>query len=69
MRISGAILIIVGILMIVFNTISFKTEKNVIDAGPIQVNKQETKHVHWPAYGGGIIAIIGVALVISGNKK
>lgn len=69
MRISGMILLVIGILMIVFNTISYKTEKNIIDAGPIQVNKEETKHVHWPAYGGAIIALIGASFVLAGNKK
>ena len=39
MKIVGGILIVIGIAMIVFQGFSVPVEKNIIDAGPIQVTK------------------------------
>jgi hypothetical protein len=69
MRITGIILIIVGILMFVFSEVNFTTEKKVVDVGPIEVNKKEDKSIGWPVYAGGIVALLGVVLVIAGSKK
>ena len=69
MRVLGIILIVVGVIMMVVNGFNVQTEKNVIDAGPIQVNKKENKHVGWPTYAGGIVAVVGLGLVIAGGKK
>ena len=69
MRVAGVILMIVGLLMMAFNSINYKTEKNVVDAGPIKINKEENKHIGWPAYAGGIIALVGLGLVFIPNKN
>lgn len=69
MKIAATVLIIIGVLMLIFNGINYKTEKNVIDAGPIKVNKEESKHVGWPAYAGGAIALVGLGLMFVPTKK
>ena len=69
MRTTGIILIIVGILMFVFSEINFTTEKKVVDVGPIEVNKKENKSIGWPVYAGGVVALLGVVLVVAGSKK
>lgn len=69
MRVTGIVLIIIGVVMLIFNGINYTTKKNVIDAGPIQVNKKENKHIGWPMYAGGIVAIVGLGLVIAGKKN
>jgi len=69
MRITGIVLIIVGVLMFIFSEINFTTEKKVVDIGPIEVNKKENKTIGWPVYGGAIVALFGVVLVVAGRKK
>ena len=69
MKTAGWILIVIGIVMIIIKGFSVPVEKKVIDVGPIQVNKTENKWIGWPTYAGGIIAIIGVVLVVSGKRK
>ena len=69
MRVFGIILVVVGILMAVITGFNFKTEKKVVDLGPLQVNKEQNHHVGWPTYTGGIIAVIGIGLIIAGKKK
>lgn len=69
MRTFGIVLIIAGILMMIFTGINFTTEKKVVDAGPIEINKKEDKRVGWPTYAGGIVAVVGVVLVVAGRKR
>ena len=69
MKAVGWILIAIGIIMIIIRGFSVPVKKNIIDAVPIQVNKTENKWIGWPTYAGGIIAIIGVVLVVTDKKK
>ena len=69
MKTAGIILIIAGIAMLIFRGFSVQTEKKIIDAGPIEVNKTENKWVGWPVYAGGIAVVAGVALVLGSRKK
>jgi hypothetical protein len=69
MKAAGWVLIAIGIVMIIIKGFSVPVEKNIIDAGPIQVNKTENKWIGWPTYAGALIAIIGVVLVVSDKRK
>jgi hypothetical protein len=48
--------------------VSIPEEKNIVDAGPIQISKTENHWYGWPTYAGGIIAVIGVVLVVSKKR-
>lgn len=69
MKTVGLILIIAGIAMIVIRGFSVKTEKKVVDLGPLEVNKTENRWIGWPTYAGGIVAVVGLVLVLSNRKK
>jgi len=62
-------LIVIGVLMMAINGINYKTEKNVIDIGTIKVSKEENRHVGWPSYTGGIIALAGIVFFLIPNKN
>ncbi|MDO9553081.1 hypothetical protein [Rhodonellum sp.] len=69
MKALGIILIVVGIAMFFFSGFSFNTQKNIIDAGPIQVNKTEKNVVNWPTYAGGISVVAGLIILVMDRKK
>ena len=69
MKVAGIILIVIGILMLVFNTINFKTEETVADLGPLEINKEESKTIGWPVYAGGIVVVAGIAMIALDKKK
>ncbi|WP_290797708.1 hypothetical protein [Flavihumibacter sp. UBA7668] len=69
MRVFGIILIVIGIAMFLFRGFSFTQEKNVVDLGPVEINKKEKKNVSWPMYAGAIVTAVGAFLVVSGKKK
>ena len=69
MKTLGIILIVIGIVMVLIRGFSVTTEKEVLDVGPVEVNKKENRWIGWPTYAGGIIAVVGVVLLISENKR
>lgn len=69
MKALGWILIAIGIIMILIKGFSIPVKKNIIDAGPIQVSKTENKWIGWPTYAGGILAIVGIVMVVATKKK
>lgn len=69
MKTFGIILIVVGIAMILIRGFSVVTEKEVVDIGPLEVNKKENKWIGWPTYAGAAVAIVGVVMVMADRKK
>lgn len=69
MRAIGIVLLVAGIIMMAITGFNFTTEKKVLDVGPLEVNKEESHHVGWPIWIGGIAAAAGIVLVVAGRKK
>ncbi|MEO5997318.1 MAG: hypothetical protein ABIN89_11280 [Chitinophagaceae bacterium] len=69
MKTLGIVLIVVGIIMIAIRGFNVPVKKNVVDLGPIEINKTENKWIGWPTYAGGLLAIIGVVLVVTDKKR
>lgn len=69
MKVTGIILIVVGILMMVITGFNFKTKEKVVDLGPVEINKEKDHSVGWPMYVGGIVLVAGIGLAIAGRKS
>ena len=69
MKITGWILIAIGILMVLIKGFSVPVEKTIVDAGPIKISRHENKWIGWPTYAGGILAIVGVVMIITAKKN
>lgn len=54
--------------MIAYTGFNFVTSENVVDIGPIQINKDKKHFVQWPPVVG-VLLIIGGVLVIARTKK
>ena len=68
MRSFGIVLIVLGIAMIIIRGISVPTEKNIVDIGPIKIDKQENKWIGWPTYAGALVVLTGAILIFSSKK-
>jgi hypothetical protein len=68
MKTIGILLIVLGIAMIIVRGVWVPVEKNVVDVGPIKIDKKENKWVGWPTYTGAILVLGGAILAFS-NKK
>ena len=69
MRTFGIILIVVGILMMIFRGFSFVRQKEVVDIGPIEINKKEKETIGWPLYAGAVATVAGVVILLASRKK
>jgi uncharacterized membrane protein YidH (DUF202 family) len=69
MRIIGVLLIVLGIAGLAYGGLSWTTREKVIDAGPIEVSKDETKSLPIPPIAGGICVIAGIAILFSGKRR
>lgn len=69
MKTLGYVLIVIGIIMILIRGFSVPVKKNVVELGPIEVSKTENKWIGWPTYAGGLLAIVGVFIVLTDKKR
>lgn len=64
----GIILMAVGILMVVYTGFHYVTTENVVDLGPIEINKEKNHFVRWSPFIGIALLIGGIVLMFL-NKK
>jgi len=55
--------------MMVVNGISYTKKEKVVDLGPLEVNKNETKRVNWPMYAGVVVTLAGVIVTVAASRK
>jgi uncharacterized membrane protein len=65
----GVILIILGIVALAYQGITYTTNKKVLDIGPIQATKEEHKTIPLPPVLGGIALVGGIVLMLGVGKK
>ncbi|SFF39716.1 hypothetical protein [Flavobacterium xueshanense] len=65
----GIILIVLGVLMLLYNSFNFTTTEKVVDIGPIEINKEVNHPIAWSPIIGIVLAVGGVVLLVVGNKK
>ena len=65
----GIVLIILGVLMVAYNSFNFKTTEKVVDIGPIEINKEVNHPMAWSPVIGIVLAVGGVVLIVTSNKK
>jgi drug/metabolite transporter (DMT)-like permease len=64
---AGAILIVLGLIVIVWGFYGFKTRDTVVNVGPIHATKDTTHHVPYGPVAGALVVIGGVALLATGR--
>ena len=66
---TGIILIVIGIVALAYQGITYTTREKVVDIGPIQVTADKTKTVPLPPILGGIALVGGIVLLVMGSNK
>lgn len=67
--IVGILLIIVGVIALGYQGITYTTHKKVLDVGPIQAMKEEHKTIPLPPIVGAVALVGGVALLFAGGRN
>ena len=66
---TGIILIVVGLVALAYQGITYTTREKVVDLGPIQVTADKTKTLPLPPIVGGIALVGGIVLLVMGSRK
>ena len=69
LKIVGIILIVLGVVALIFQGITYTTQKNVINLGPIHATAEEKKTIPLPPVLGGIALVGGIVLLVTAGKK
>lgn len=64
----GIVLIVLGIISFAYQGINYKTNKRVLDVGPIHADKTENHTIPLPPILGGLALVGGIVLVVAGSK-
>jgi hypothetical protein len=65
----GVILIILGVISLAYQGITYTTHRKVLDIGPLQATTEEHKTIPLPPVLGGIAMVGGVMLLLAGRKS
>jgi uncharacterized membrane protein len=68
-RLIGIVLIILGIVALAYQGISYTTRERVADIGPVEVTKESRKTIPLPPLLGGLALAGGVVLVAVGARR
>lgn len=64
----GVVLIVLGVLALVYQGVSYTTEDKIIDIGSLEVTEEDTHTLPLPPILGAV-AIIGGAVLLAAGKK
>ena len=65
----GVVLVIIGVLALAYQGITYTTREKVIDLGPLQASVDKKKTIPLPPILGALALAAGVVLVVVGNKR
>jgi hypothetical protein len=68
-RFVGIALIVIGVVALAYQGISYTTRERVADIGPVGVTKETKKTIPLPPLLGGLALAGGIALVAVGARR
>jgi len=69
LTLAGILLILLGVFALAYPAISFTSEEKILDIGPIEATKEETKTVPLPPLLGGAAIAGGIIMLAAGAKR
>jgi hypothetical protein len=67
--ILGLVLVVIGIISLAYQGITYTTQKKVIDLGPIQATKTENHTIPFPPILGAIALVGGIVIVVFDRRS
>lgn len=69
MKKIGLILIVIGLVLTIFTTVTYFTKEKVVDIGIVEITANEPHRFKWSPLVGVAVMVIGGVLVWQGPKK
>jgi hypothetical protein len=67
--IAGIVLIVVGVIALAYGGISYTSEEEILDIGPIEATAERTRRIPLPPVLGGVAVAGGIALLVVGSRR
>lgn len=67
--IIGLVLIVLGLAALAVPAISYTTEEQVLQVGPIEATAETRKTIGIPAYAGVALLVVGGIMIIAGQRR
>lgn len=64
----GILLIVLGVISLAYQGITYTTHKKVLDLGPLQATTEEHKTIPLPPILGGLALLGGIVLLAGGRR-
>ena len=65
----GIVLIVLGVVALTYQGITYTTHKKVLDIGPIQATEQKRHTIPLPPVLGGLALVGGVIVLVLGSRR
>jgi hypothetical protein len=69
MRITGLVLIVLGVLALAYQGITYTTRETILEVGPISATAERERRVPLPPVLGVAAVAGGVALLLAGARR
>jgi uncharacterized membrane protein len=69
LTIVGIVLIVLGVVALAYQGISYTTTEKIVDIGPLKVEAKKEKTIPLPPVLGGVAVAAGVVLLIAGARR
>lgn len=67
--VAGVVLIIIGVIALVFQGITYTKHRKVLQVGSFQATTEQHKTIPVPPIIGGIALVAGIVLLVAGSKS
>jgi Na+-transporting NADH:ubiquinone oxidoreductase subunit NqrF len=65
MKKAGIVILIIGLVLTIFTTVTFFTREKIVDMGEIQISANKRHNLNWsPFIGLAVMAVGGVLLLV-----
>ena len=69
LTVVGIVLLIIGVVALAYQGISYTTTEKVVDLGPLKLEAKKEKTIPLPPILGGVAVAAGVILMIAGARR
>jgi uncharacterized membrane protein HdeD (DUF308 family) len=67
--ILGIALVVIGLVALAYQGLTYTTQKKVIDIGPIQATKEEHHTISLPPILGALALVGGIVVIVSDRRS
>ena len=69
MKRTGIIILIIGLVLTIFTTVTFFTREKIVDMGEIQISANKRHKLNWSPFIGLAVMAVGGVLILVPSKR